>query len=197
MRIGLLLLFVSVNSFAQTAVQCGIEDPIAAAKVGATIKNFSQVAPGIYRGSRPREPADFAFLKAQGIKTILSLEAMPWNVCPESDRVEGQFVFLNVGIVASPFEPDENHVSRAVQVLMDPSVRRPIFVHCAAGRDRTSLIVGLYRISAEGCSPANAWKEMRGFGINQGFFLHGLRTSFIRQSGWNPDKPAANADGTH
>ena len=79
MRIGLLLLFVSVNSFAQTAVQCGIEDPIAVARVGATIKNFSQVAPGIYRGSRPREPADFAFLKAQGIKTILSLEAMPWN----------------------------------------------------------------------------------------------------------------------
>ena len=41
----------------------------------------------------------------------------------------------------------------------------PVYVHCSHGRDRTGLIVGLYRVFIEGASPALARQEMDAAGF--------------------------------
>jgi protein-tyrosine phosphatase len=47
----------------------------------------------------------------------------------------------------------------------------PVYVHCAAGRDRTSLIVALYRVWVNNWTPQMAWQhEARDFGHYQWWF---------------------------
>ena len=41
---------------------------------------------------------------------------------------------------------------------------QPFIIHCRRGKDRTGLLVALYRIEAQGWHPQLAWEEMRYFG---------------------------------
>jgi hypothetical protein len=186
MREILFILTICLSASAWPA-DCGIKSEAEMAEVGHSIKKFSQVSPALYRGSRPNDPEDFDFLESKGIKTIVSLEEMPWHVGPEREKAKGRFGFINVGITASPFEPNENDVDLALQYLNDPEIPKPVYVHCAIGRDRTSLIVGLYRIQTESCAPKETWNEMKQFGFSEGIHLRGLKSYFVKHTGWSPD----------
>jgi protein tyrosine/serine phosphatase len=60
--------------------------------------------------------------------------------------------------------PKKQDVDTALEALADKSLR-PIFVHCEHGRDRTGMIIGLYRVFHEKWKAEDAWSEMlaRGF----------------------------------
>ena len=45
---------------------------------GASIVRFGQVDEGVYKGSRPKNDADFKFLQSKFIKTILQLKFLPF-----------------------------------------------------------------------------------------------------------------------
>ena len=55
--------------------------------------------------------------------------------------------------------PNDRQVNQTEAIMADAS-RRPIFVHCLHGEDRTGLIVGLHRVFHEGWDPAKAYQEM-------------------------------------
>ena len=151
-----------------------------------------EVSPGIFVGSKPSTPAHFAALHAHGIRTILSLEELPWDIYPErkSARKSGT-AYRDVPILASPLEPSEKRVKAALLMLSDPSLR-PIFVHCLLGKDRTAFLIGLYRIYYEDWTPEAAWEEMLRSGFHVRSTLRGFRDYFwhhTRKPDWVVRRP--------
>ena len=43
--------------------------------------------------------------------------------------------------------------------------RRPVFVHCQHGADRTGAMIGIYRVTQQGWDFGRTWSEMRRFGF--------------------------------
>jgi hypothetical protein len=138
------------------------------------------VAPGIYEGSRPRSRADYDALRARGIRTVISMEAMPWNVYPEGRAArKAGFKYFNVPVPASPFPPAERRVNQVLQMLTEPSLQ-PVYFHCYLGRDRDALLTALYRVQVEGWRPEAAWQQMLHSGFKNWWILRGLRVYFWR-----------------
>ena len=54
------------------------------------------------------------------------------------------------------------------RIASDPS-RRPLFIHCTHGVDRTGTMAALYRIEAQGWQPSAAFEEMRLLGFHGWF----------------------------
>jgi protein-tyrosine phosphatase len=144
----------------------------------AEIQRFAEVSPGIFRGSQPTTQADFDFLKVRGVRTILSLQTLPWDIWPERRGAHHNGIeYHNVPIPAFPLAPGERRVQETLLTLTDPSLH-PIFVHCSLGRDRTSMIVGLYRVYYQNWTPEAAWDEMLRDGFKVDWTLRGLKTYF-------------------
>ncbi len=141
-----------------------------------------EVSPGIYAGHRPWTGRDFEQLRAKGVRTILSLEVLPWDVWPERWQAHRHGLnYRNVPIVAAPIPPGEKQVKRALLELSDQSLR-PIFVHCFLGEDRDMFIVGLYRVYFQGWTPQEAWDEMLRSHFHSSLRLFGLKSYFWRHS---------------
>ena len=83
--------------------------------------------------------------------------------------------------VASPLEPSEKRVKQALLLLDDPSLR-PVFVHCQLGEDRSTFIIGLYRVYFQDWTPQAAWDEMLRSGFHVRSTLRGFQTYFWRHT---------------
>jgi hypothetical protein len=139
---------------------------------------LAEVSPGIFEGYKPRKPEHFEMLRGKGVRTILSLEQLPWDIGPERKKAkQNGFQYRNVPIMASPLPPPEKRVKEALLLLNDPSLR-PIYVHCMLGEDRNTFIIGLYRIYFQGWSPGAAWSEMLRSGFHVRLTLRGFDTYF-------------------
>ncbi len=137
-----------------------------------------EVCPGIYEGRKPWRHADFQTLRAHGVRTILNLEEMPWDVYPEMWQAHRSGLsYRNIPILAAPLPPSEKRVKQALEILADPSLQ-PIFVHCFLGEDRSAFIVGLYRVYFQNWAPQRAWQEMLRSRFHVAFRLRGLRSYF-------------------
>jgi protein-tyrosine phosphatase len=137
-----------------------------------------EVSPGIFEGPKPRSQADFDALRAKGVRTILSLEMMPWDIGPERRHAQRNGIrYRDVPILASPLEPSEKRVKAALLALHDRSLR-PVFIHCLLGEDRNVFIVGLYRIYFQDWTPPAAWAEMLRSDFHDSLRLRGFTTYF-------------------
>ncbi len=116
-------------------------DPDATAGDGAAasvLAGISEVVPGIFNGPEPVTDASFDELKALGVRTVLSVDA----VGPDVDRARAR----GIRYVHVPIGYDElSDVERAQLVRALAEAERPIYVHCHYGRHRgpTAAAVGL------------------------------------------------------
>ena len=150
------------------ASACGgtaVPDEGDATSADVTTPPIEVVSSGIYRGLRPTQ-ATLAQLKSLGVRTILDLEDTSSVIKTE----RGWVGKLGMTFISEPmsgfWSPDDAEVNLIEQIMADPS-RRPIFVHCQHGQDRTGLIVGLYRVQREHWTPAAAYKEMIAKGFHK------------------------------
>jgi protein tyrosine phosphatase (PTP) superfamily phosphohydrolase (DUF442 family) len=142
----------------------------------------TQVSPGILVGRQPRGQADYETLRGHGVRTILCLRVLPWDVDYGRRHAETLGItFRSVPVPASPLKPSERRIKEALLTLRDQTLR-PIFMHCNLGRDRSALIVGLYRIYYEDWTPEAAWAEMLRTGFKVRWSLRGLRAYFWSHS---------------
>jgi tyrosine-protein phosphatase SIW14 len=140
-----------------------------ATSADVTTPPIELVSPGIYRGLRPTY-GTLQQLKALGVKTILDLEDTSSAIKTERGWV-GQLNMTFISEQMSGFwTPNDSEVNQIEAIMADPA-RRPIFVHCQHGQDRTGLIVGLYRVFTEHQSPAAAYREMLNKGFHKVLFL--------------------------
>ena len=141
-----------------------------------------EVSAGIFEGCKPRDQADFDSLRQQGVRTVLSLETLPFNIWPERKRARQNGInYTNVSILATPLPPRERRVKQALQTLADQSLY-PIFIHCFLGEDRAVFIVGLYRIYYLKWTPEAAWDEMLREGFHVRESLRGFTTYFWKHT---------------
>jgi hypothetical protein len=149
---------------------------------GTTIVRFAQLDDGVYKGSKPKNDADYRFLQSKNIKYIVDLKFFPILYRLEKKKAAkyGMEV-IPATINASPIAPSEKHIRQILCLLGDKRLR-PIYFHCDIGRDRTSLIATLYEIHFRGLPPDNAGQEMKHFGFKDDWTLRGLRVSLQKHS---------------
>jgi len=139
------------------------------------------VSAGVYRGRRP-DQATLQSLKALGVRTILNLEDDRGAVAREKNAVAA----LGMSFISEPMSgfwwPNDGEVNQ-IEAIMADTARRPIFVHCLHGEDRTGLVVGLFRVFTQHWKPADAYKEMIAKGFHKVLFL--LNHYYEEKTGWD------------
>lgn len=125
------------------------------------IHNLMTVEPGVYRGGQP-DAEGWAYLKTLGVKTVIKLNY-------EYEGSDQEAVKLGMTVITASMPPSNNtdfyqapsaeKIRIAVQALQDES-RRPVYVHCLHGQDRTGLVVGMYRVLQDHWSKEDARREM-------------------------------------
>jgi protein tyrosine phosphatase (PTP) superfamily phosphohydrolase (DUF442 family) len=131
---------------------------------GEDLPNLFKVDEGFYRGAQPRNDG-IQRLQEMGIRTVVSFRTS------HSDRKESERSGLDyVRLPMRPWDVDEEEVIEFLSVATDPE-RRPVFVHCYHGSDRTGMMTAVYRVVAQGWSKDEAIDEMRngGFGFHRSF----------------------------
>ena len=127
----------------------------------AGLDNVGKVDQFVYRGAQPTEEG-FVTLVSMGVKTILNLRSSHVDRFTHSPDISVMREHVPMSLWA---EVDGLRVDRALQVMTSEEEIFPIFVHCAQGKDRTGLIIALYRM-IHGWSYEEAEQEMQDFGFH-------------------------------
>src|SRR5262249_47508266 len=67
--------------------------------------------------------------------------------------------------MSGQWTPDDHQVDTLLADLAD-TTKRPIYIHCMKGMDRTGIIVALHRVYNEGWPPKAATRERDQHGFN-------------------------------
>ena len=127
------------------------------------IPNFGVVAPGIYRGAAPTAEG-LKKLRESGVRTVIDLRIERKGQNEEAATAQAlgmERLRLKMGREA----PTAKQLAQFLAALDDPS-KRPIFIHCQHGADRTSAMVGIWRETRLGWGFDQTYKEMRQYGFN-------------------------------
>jgi protein tyrosine/serine phosphatase len=134
-----------------------------AAAASVPVVNFAKIDDGLYRGAQP-DSAGFRALRELGVKTIVNLREAHSDaaMAPPAglDLVE-----IPLHAFADSDPPTDADLARFLDVALDPS-KRPVFVHCARGKDRTGTMCAVYRMEVDGWTPDQAFTEMQSFGFH-------------------------------
>jgi tyrosine-protein phosphatase SIW14 len=163
-----LVLLLSFPAFGQEP--CSIDFPHDANPTQVNdedICNFHQVDADLYRGGRPR-PRAYPKLAELGIRTIINLEEPEY-----AEREKSALDELNatlkpeqrIGFISFPIAQTEiagtgvphERLQDLFQQIKD--AKKPIFLHCYHGKDRTGAIVAIYRMRRHQKSFDEAYEE--------------------------------------
>ncbi len=125
------------------------------------LSNLFRVDKGYYRGAQPTAEG-LRQLPKLGVHTVVNLRAL------HSDNDElGDLPLRYEQISFKAWHPEHEDVVRFLKIATAPG-RRPIFVHCQHGADRTGMMTAIYRVVVQGWSKDDAVAEMTqgGFGFH-------------------------------
>jgi endonuclease/exonuclease/phosphatase family metal-dependent hydrolase len=127
------------------------------------IKRFAWVDSTLARGARPG-PGGLRALRERGFRTVIDFAGTSGEqALAAAESLDYVPIPLTAHLWSSP--PTEEQVRRFFEIVLDPA-RRPVFIHCAHGEDRTGMMAALYRIEAQGWQPSGAIEEMRLLGYH-------------------------------
>lgn len=138
----------------------------------AGVENFAKVSPTLWRGSQPTEEG-FRNLERAGVKTVISLR--DYHDDYDDFAMLGGTNLKYLRIPMHAWNPDQAQLILLMKVLertlQDPD-SSPVFVHCAAGKDRTGYSIATYRmvLDKEKWTPDDAIAEMYDFRFNAIWF---------------------------
>jgi hypothetical protein len=121
------------------------------------IRRFAEVATGLYRGAQP-DADGFRALSELRVRTVLNFrrEDEDTSLAPPGMDVVQLQAHIN--------QPDDAEIKAFFAIALDPA-RRPLYMHCAEGRERTGFYAALYRMEVDGWTSARALDEMRALGF--------------------------------
>ncbi len=132
--------------------------------------NFHVVEPGVlYRSAQPDAATLRGIVNKYHIRTIVNLQLTEINQTDPSAQSEAAFAKDNhIRIVYMPAQgvPTVTEVKEFLALMRDPA-NRPVLVHCAAGKERTGVMVGVYRMLEQGWSAEQARSEMEACGSSK------------------------------
>lgn len=127
------------------------------------IPNFARVNDRLYRGGQPRKDG-FKKLADLGVTTIINLRGEDERALSEESKVKAAGMrYFNV-----PFKrhgrPTDAQIDQVLS-LIDDKENGIVFIHCHQGRDRTGMLVALYRIKQDGWTDEQALDEAEQLGM--------------------------------
>lgn len=128
------------------------------------LPNFHQVNSQFYRGAQPSD-GGIRKLAELGIKTIINLRGE--DEITRADKREAEALGLRYVNIPMPElrRPSDEEVERVLAII-NATEKQPVFVHCRHGRDRTGLIVAVYRIMHDGWTSKQAKTEAKLYGLS-------------------------------
>jgi tyrosine-protein phosphatase SIW14 len=133
------------------------------------IRNFHTVHAGIMRGGQPTHDG-YRWLANHGVKTVVSLRWGQKIIAAEREAVKS----LGMEFLSIPLNywnlPDKEIIEDFL-ALLDTAEKRPIYVHCFHGSDRTGLLMAIHRMARDGWTFDQAYSEMKRFGFHR-FRIH-------------------------
>lgn len=129
------------------------------------VKNFVKVSPALWRSAQPDPKQDgFRNLEKAGVKTIVNLR-YDHDDLPFLAGTKLRYFWIK----AHAWHPEEEDLVKFLKLLKDEK-NWPVFVHCAAGSDRTGYSVATYRIVEQNWTADDAIHEMFDFGYHAWWF---------------------------
>ena len=180
-QIAALLLTVSLVAPGIARAERSDEKRAAADVSRIDIDNFGRVSDHYYRGAEP-DADDYAGLAALGIKALIDLR----NVDADAEE---KILAERVGMkyfripMSTHETPTAAKVQEFLRLVTDPS-QGPVYVHCVGGRHRTGVMTAVYRMTLEGWTADQAFKEMKNYRFGPDF-LHPEFKKFVY--GYTPD----------
>jgi tyrosine-protein phosphatase SIW14 len=152
-----------------------------AARIG--IDNFGQINANYYRGAQP-DADDYADLAALGVKTVIDLQQDGRASEERFVKAAGMKFYRIPMTVHVP--PTGEELASFLRIVNDPA-NQPVYVHCAGGRHRTGVMTAVYRMTRDGWTADQAFKEMKRYDYGPDFlhpefkkFVYGYRAEPVR-----------------
>ena len=124
---------------------------------------FACVEEGVlYRSAQPNRRQLGRIVDAGRIRTIVNLR-QPRSLAkdPRADAEKALAAERGIDFVNIPYAHDKSQaqIAEFLAIVADPA-RRPVLVHCSAGKERSGVLVAAYRMKVQGWSPERAMEEM-------------------------------------
>jgi protein tyrosine phosphatase (PTP) superfamily phosphohydrolase (DUF442 family) len=151
-----------------------------------TIYNFAKVNDGYYRGGQPLGD-HYAQLAALGVKTVINL------IGGDDVRDEEKALVEKHGMkyVHIPMSTRKDPTADEIATFMNAvDEEGTVYVHCVGGRHRTGVMTAVYRMTKDGLTGEQAFKEMKQYKYGPDF-LHPEFKRFVHK--YQPKSAAAAA----
>jgi protein tyrosine/serine phosphatase len=153
----------------------------------ARINNFGRVNQSYYRGAQPQD-RDYADLAALGIRTVINLTSDDAEANERAMAEKADMAYVEIPMTTHE-PPTSAQVAKFLRIVNDPG-SQPVFVHCVGGRHRTGVMTALYRMTHDGWTADQAFKEMKQYKFGADF-LHPEFKRFVYAYRVEPARPAA------
>jgi tyrosine-protein phosphatase SIW14 len=155
------------------------------------IDNFGRVDDALFRGAQP-EGRDYEDLKKLGVKTIVNLTSDDADRNEKASAENAGIAYVQIPMTVHT-APTPAQLAEFLNIVNDPA-SQPVYVHCVGGRHRTGVMTAAYRMTHDGWSGDQAFKEMKEYNFGAAS-LHPEFKRFVY--GYHPDAPmAANVAAT-
>ena len=122
------------------------------------------------------------------MKTVINLIGDEELDSREQRSVEAQGMRCIYIPMSTRRAPTQTQIEQFLSVVNDAS-GQPVYVHCVGGRHRTGVMTAAYRMTREGWSGAQAFKEMKQYNFGAAY-LHPEFKQFVY--GYRPDAQVAS-----
>lgn len=141
-----------------------------------SIYNFAKVNDGYYRGGQPID-GHYADLAALGIKTVINLIGGDDVREEEKAMVEKHgMTYLHIPMNTRK-EPTDEQIDTFMSAV---DAEGAVYVHCVGGRHRTGVMTAIYRMTKDGLTGEEAFKEMKQYKYGPDF-LHPEFKKFVQK----------------
>jgi protein tyrosine/serine phosphatase len=122
------------------------------------IDNFGKIDAAYYRGGQPKGQ-DYADLAAIGVKTIINLTSDDAAANEKDMATKAGLAYVQIPMTTRVV-PTAAQLTEFLKIVTDPK-NQPVYVHCVGGRHRTGVMTAAYRITHDGWTADQAFKEMK------------------------------------
>ena len=156
----LVAIATAIPAAAQTSPAAAHTSSVARASVPAQprIDNFGRINANYYRGAQPNG-RDYRALSALGVKTIINLTSDDASADEASLSEEAGMKYVQIPMTTHE-PPTAAQLSQFLAIVNDPA-NQPVYVHCVGGRHRTGVMTAAYRMTSNGWTGTQAFREMK------------------------------------
>ena len=158
-------------------------------RAAITIDNFGEINPAYFRGAQP-EGGQYSSLASFGIKTVIDLQK-DFNADEQRLVEAAGMKFVRIPMTTR-VPPTTEQIDSFLRLVNDPA-NQPVYVHCAGGKHRTGVMTAVYRMTQNGWTSDQAFKEMKSYKFGMDF-LHPEFKRFVYAFRAEP-APATRATG--